>query len=107
MVVTKRDPFLRSRITDSNGVKTVVVITRPLGNLCLISTKGANEVSYHSIQLVVLPGDEYECFVVLPFRKLLLQASNIFIAKVRANRQAQSDCRWFNRGKWSNVIKLA
>jgi hypothetical protein len=107
VVVTKRDQFLGSCITDSKDVKTVIIVPRPLRNLRRIPAKGANEVLYHSSQLVVLPGNKYKCFVVLGFRKLMLQANNILIPKVRANRQAQPDCCRFNRGKWPDVSKLA
>ena len=107
VIVTKRDQFLGSRVTDPKDVKTVIVVPRPLRNLRRISAKGANEVLYHSSQLVVLPRNKYECFVVLLFRKLMLQANNIFIPKVRANWEAQPDRCRFNRGEWSDVIKAA
>ena len=55
----------------------------------------------------MLPGNKYESFVVLAFRKLMLQVDNIFIPKVRANRQAQPDRCRFNRGKWPDVNKLS
>ena len=54
VVVTKRDQFLRSSVTDSKDVETVIVIPRPLRNLRRISTKSAKEVSYHSNQLIML-----------------------------------------------------
>ena len=107
MVVTKRDTFLRSHVTNSKDVETVIVITRPLGNFRRIPAEGAKEAFYHPIQLVVLPGDEYQCLVVLLFRKLVLQPCNIVIPKIGANRQAQSDCGRFNRGEWPDIIKLA
>jgi len=107
VVVTKRDQVLRFRVTESKHVETVIVIPRPLRDLRRISAKGANEVLYHLSQLVVLPRNKYEGFVVLLFRKLMLQANNIFIPKVRANRQAQPDCCRFNRNKWPDISKLA
>ena len=65
VVVTKRDQFLGSRVTDSKDVETVIVIPRPLRDLRRISAKGANEVLYHLSQLVVLPRNKYECISVL------------------------------------------
>ena len=106
MVVTKRDHFLRSRVADPKDVETVVIIIGPFRNVRRIPAEGTNEVSGHPSQLVVLPSDEYECFVVLLFRKLILQAGNIFEPKVRTDRQTQPDCRRFNRGEWPDVIKL-
>jgi hypothetical protein len=66
VIVTKRDRFLTSRVTDPKDIETVVVLTRPLRrNLGRISTEGANEVSYHAVQLVVLPSDKYELLMVM------------------------------------------
>jgi hypothetical protein len=107
VIVTKRDPFLCSRVTDSKNVEAVIVITRPLGNIRRIPAKSGNETFYHPIQFIVLPGDEDDCLVVLLFRKLMLEPGNIFIPKIRANRQAQPDCCRLNRGEWPDVIKLA
>ena len=55
VIVTKKDRLLAFRFTDPKDVKTVIVVTRPLGNLRRMSVEGANEVFHHLSQLVMLP----------------------------------------------------